>query len=88
MLEIIALQNRANNFIRNEIFGTDMQEINIFYRSKPPEYWQEIQNSDGVMKPYIKDPTGHPGSPINGSIFSLLFVFSFCLYQNKFTVTT
>lgn len=65
-VEIAALHVRAMNFICKEVFGNDLEEITIFYRSKPPQYWQSIQLTDGIMRPYIKDSTGHPGSPING----------------------
>lgn len=63
--EIALLQNRAINFLQNIANSNQMQEIFLFYRNKPQDYWRKIMETDGVMRPYLKDANGNPGCPIN-----------------------
>src|SRR5688572_928787 len=47
------------------------------YRNKKPEYFDDIlQNHEWIMKPYPKDNSGDPRSPINGRIDGLFFMAS------------
>lgn len=45
------------------------------YRNKPMDYFINVfEYDDGVMKPYEKDASGDPGSPINGQLNGLFFM--------------
>jgi len=47
----------------------------VLYRTKSPEYFASMFNDDlGVMKVYVKDPSGDQASPINGQIDGLFFM--------------
>ena len=49
-------------------------QMKYFYRNKPEEYFDNIfLNEGGIMKPYLKDHNGDPGSAINGAIRGLFF---------------
>ena len=45
----------------------------IFYRNKSPQYFDQCQKKDNIMKMYLKDNNGDPRSPINGRIKGLFF---------------
>uniref|UniRef100_A0A0N5BV90 PHYHIP_C domain-containing protein n=1 Tax=Strongyloides papillosus TaxID=174720 RepID=A0A0N5BV90_STREA len=52
---------------------TDSQ-ISHLYRCKPQSYFDKIkQYNNGVMYPYPKDNTGHPGNPLTGKVRGLFF---------------
>lgn len=71
--EMALLQMKAISHLQTQHSTNQMQEIIIFYRNKPPDYWNKIRAYDGVMRPYLKDQCGNPGSPINGEINGLFF---------------
>lgn len=44
-----------------------------FYRNQSHEYFEKIRKNGGIMKTILKDNSGDPGSPINGTISGLFF---------------
>ena len=56
------------------ISNGEMKRAPVLYRNKPTKYWADIKrNHNYIMKPYMKDNNGDPGSPINHNINGLFF---------------
>ena len=75
--EIARLHCKAQNFanLKNSSGSRpNFYPCKIFYRTKPPAYFEDIKENHGnVMKPYVKDSNGDKRSPINGRIKGLFF---------------
>lgn len=57
--------------------GSNSVPVRWFYRNKRRKYFDEILSEhNGIMRPYIKDDSGDPGSPINGRLNGLFFTAS------------
>uniref|UniRef100_A0A7E4UPK1 PHYHIP_C domain-containing protein n=1 Tax=Panagrellus redivivus TaxID=6233 RepID=A0A7E4UPK1_PANRE len=68
--DLVKLYDRAVNYCDDSC----MYAVNELYRCKPSDYWAKIeQNHDAIMKPYIKDNSGHPENNINGVLDGLFF---------------
>jgi hypothetical protein len=65
--EMDQLYQKAESFVKNK----GSFSFSKFYRCKPSEYWDELD--DSTMVPYIKDSSGHKQSPINGQLRGLFF---------------
>lgn len=57
--------------------GSKSVPVKCLYRNKPRKDFDEILSEhNGIMKPYVKDKSGDPGSPINGRLNGLFFTAS------------
>uniref|UniRef100_A0A914CS78 Phytanoyl-CoA hydroxylase-interacting protein-like C-terminal domain-containing protein n=2 Tax=Acrobeloides nanus TaxID=290746 RepID=A0A914CS78_9BILA len=67
--EIVQLYHLAVGFC-----GSILTPFKCMYRCKPKCYWDDIHTrKGGVMEVYLKDPSGHEQSPINGRLHGLFF---------------
>lgn len=71
--EINDLLEKASDYESENQEGEGHAFCRWFYRNQSPDYFEDIQKNGGIMETVLKDYTGDPRSPINGTIRGLFF---------------